>query len=161
VYEFLDWRAEDVMSEPVGIAPDATLAEAEALFQEHGFHLLPVVDAEGRLVGVLSTLDLLGAFDFNEDVILPRYHEVMERARVRDVARSTPRTVTPRAPLTRVLRKLVDSGSKSFPVVDPEGDRLVGMVSREDVMDALRRSTQGEKPAARPGPAGGDRADST
>lgn len=149
MYEFLEWCAEDVMSEPVTVGPDASLAEAEALFEEHGFNLLPVVDGEGRLVGVLSTLDLLGAFDFNEDVILPRYHEVMERVRVGEVARSTPRTVTPRAPLTRVLRKLVDSGAKSFPVVAPDGDRLVGMVSREDVMNALRRSTRGEKPRPR------------
>lgn len=143
MYEFLEWCAKDVMSEPVTIGPQTSLAEAEALFEEHGFHLLPIVEEDGTLVGVVTSLDLLAAFDFSEDVILPRYEEVMQR-QVREVMRSPPRTVTPRAPLTRVLHKLVDSRSKSFPVVDRE--RVVGVVSRGDVMNALRRATAGEKP---------------
>jgi CBS domain-containing protein len=45
-----------------------------------------------------------------------------------------------------VLQKLVDSRSKSFPVL--EGDRVVGIVAREDVMAALRRAGQGKRPGA-------------
>jgi CBS domain-containing protein len=56
-------------------------------------------------------------------------------------------TVTPRAPLTRVLQKMLDSGSRSFPVVD--GERLVGVVAREDLLGALRRGVAGERPWAR------------
>ena len=56
--------------------------------------------------------------------------------------------MTPRAPLARVLRKLVDSRAKSLPVVEKEC--VVGVVSREDVMGALRRSGAGEKPPGAP-----------
>ena len=143
MYEFLEWRAEDVMSEPLCIAPSTTLAEAERLLEKHGYNTLPVVDAERRLLGVISSLDLLRAFDFSEDAILPAYHRIMEKS-VETVMSRDAQTLTPRAPLTRVLRKLVDSGSKSFPVVD--GERVVGVVAREDVMQALRRAQAGEKP---------------
>jgi len=143
VYEFLEWRAEDVMSEPLCIAPSTTLAEAEKLLEQHGFNALPVVDAEGRLEGVVTALDLLRAFDFSEDAILPAYHRIMQRS-VASVMSRDAQTVTPRTPLTRVLRKLVDSRSKSFPVVD--GGRVVGVVARVDVMQALRRGDSGEKP---------------
>jgi len=143
VYEFLEWRAEDVMSEPLCVAPNTTLAEAEKLLEQHGFNALPVVDAEGRLEGVVTALDLLRAFDFSEDAILPAYHRIMQRS-VASVMSRDAQTVTPRTPLTRVLRKLVDSRSKSFPVVD--GGRVVGVVARVDVMQALRRGDSGEKP---------------
>jgi CBS domain-containing protein len=56
----------------------------------------------------------------------------------RDVA-----TVTPRMPLTRLLQRMLDTRNKSFPVVD--GARLVGVVAREDVLQALRRAAAGEK----------------
>ena len=54
------------------------------------------------------------------------------------------KTVTPRARLTQVLEKMVRTRMKSFPVID--GDTLVGIVSREDVMGALRRAAAEEKP---------------
>lgn len=146
-YEFLEWRALDVMSKPLCIAPTATLAEAERLLEQHGYNALPVVDGDGALLGVVTSLDLLRAFDFNEDVILPDYDRIMERP-VATVMSRDALTVTPRAPLTRVLRKLVDTRNKSFPVVD-EG-RVVGMVAREDLMRALRRARGGEKPAQSP-----------
>ena len=143
MYEFLDYQVQDVMSRPVTVTPEATLGEAEERLEKHGFNALPVVDARGALVGVVTSLDLLRAFDFPEDTILPRFSDVMER-RVERVMSRDPQTVTPRMPLTRLLQKIVDTRNKSFPVVDDE--RVVGVVAREDVMLALRRATAGVAP---------------
>jgi CBS domain-containing protein len=63
---------------------------------------------------------------------------------VSDVMQREVQTVTPRTPLHRVLRKIVETRNKSFPVV--EDDHLVGVVAREDVMLALRRGSEGLKP---------------
>ena len=145
MYEFLQWRVEDVMSKPLCIEPSASLAEAEQLLERHGYNALPVVDAEGVLLGVVTSLDLLRAFDFSEDAILPDYEKIMRR-NVAAVMSRDAQSVAPRAPLTRVLRKLVDTRNKSFPVVD--GARVVGVIAREDVMQALRRARAGEKPGA-------------
>ena len=143
MYEFLDYRVEDVMSRAVTVRAEATLAEAEALLEKNGFNSLPVVDAGERLIGIVSSLDLLRAFAFPEDTILPRFSEVMQRP-VSTVMSRDAQTVCPRTPLTRVLQKIVDTRNKSFPVID--GDRVVGMVAREDVMGALRRAEEGWKP---------------
>jgi len=44
MYEFLDYRVSDVMNEnPVTVGPRTTLAEVEAIFEEHDFNGLPVV----------------------------------------------------------------------------------------------------------------------
>ena len=141
MHEFLSWCVEDVMSQPRCVAPETTLAEVERLLEQHGFNALPVADAEGRLLGVVTSLDLLRAFDFSEDAILPDYDRAMRRSAGSVMSRDA-KSVTRRAPLTRVVRKLVDSGCKSFPVVDD--GRVVGVVAREDVMRALRRAQAGE-----------------
>ena len=143
MYEFLGYQVQDVMSIPVSIVPQATLAEAEQLLETRGFNALPVVTREGQLVGVVTSLDLLKAFRFTEESILPPYDEIMRRS-VESVMCREPVSVRPRTPLTRVLEKLVATRDKSFPVVD-EG-RLVGVVAREDVMQALRRADAGERP---------------
>lgn len=144
MYEFLDYQVQDVMSQPVTIRPQASLGEAEQLLEKHRFNGLPVVDVTGDLVGFVTSLDLLRAFTFGEDTILPPYEDIMRRP-VEDVMTREPHTVRPRTPLTRILRKMIDTRNKSFPVVDD--DRLVGIVAREDVMRALRRADAGEKPA--------------
>jgi CBS domain-containing protein len=56
--------------------------------------------------------------------------------------------VTPDMPLNRVLAAMLETGSKSFPVLD--GDRLVGMISRADVVRALRAAAAGEPPRRDP-----------
>jgi len=143
VYEFLDYRVQDVMNRPVSIGPETTLAEVEALLEKHGFNALPVVDTAERLLGLVTSLDLLRAFDFPESEILPAFDRVMERP-ASDVMTQDVLTVTPLTPLTRVVEKIVDTRNKSFPVVDD--DRLVGMVAREDVMLALRQGIAGARP---------------
>ncbi len=148
MYEFLDYRVEDVMTgDLVTVAPGATLAEAEWIFEKHDFNGLPVVGARGQLVGFLTQLDLLRAFRFSDDHVFPPYSEIMKRS-VSSVMSRDVLTVTPRAPLTRVLEKMVDSRSKSLAVVD--GDRLVGVVAREDVLAGLRRGVAGERPGSEP-----------
>jgi len=143
VYEFLDVQVQDVMNRPVMVTLDTTLAEVELLLEKHGYNALPVVDTAERLLGLVSSLDLLRAFCFPEDAILPPYEEIMARG-VESVMTRDVLTVCPRTPVTRVLQKIIDTRNKSFPVLD--NDRVVGVVAREDVMLALRRATAGRRP---------------
>jgi CBS domain-containing protein len=143
VYEFLDYLVSDVMSKPTVVGPDATLAEVERILEQTGFNGLPVV-AVGALVGFVTSLDLLEAFRFTPDAILPPYDEIMRRS-VSSVMAKEPAVVQPSTRLTRVLEKMVATRNKSFPVIDAKG-ALVGVVAREDVMQALRRASAGEHP---------------
>jgi CBS domain-containing protein len=143
MYEFLDYRACDAMTrDPITIAPEASLAEAEALLDQHGFNALPVVGAARELLGIVTKLDLLRAFRFTDQHMFPPYEEIMARP-VREVMVADLSTVTPRTPLTRVLETLVRLRTKSLPVV--EDGAVVGMIAREDVLQALRRAVAGER----------------
>lgn len=144
MYEFLAWRVADVMSsDVVAIAPNATVGDAEALFDAHDFDALPVLGPDGTLAGILSKLDVLRAYHFTPDSIVPRYEEIRRRT-VGELMALQPLTVAPEAPLTRVLETLVATRVKSLPVV--ADGRLVGVVAREDVLRALRRAAAGESP---------------
>jgi CBS domain-containing protein len=142
MYEFLEYRVCDVMTaDPVRLGADASLADAVRLFDEHDFNALPIIADDGTLRGVVTKLDVLGAFRFTDDEMFPAYDEIMKRPVV-DATSADARTVSSRAHLTDVLEKMVETRAKSFPVVD--GQQLVGVVAREDVLRGLRRASRGE-----------------
>lgn len=144
MYEFLAWRADDVMTRAVDrIGPEARIAEAEDRFDARDFDALPVVAADGSLVGIVSKLDVLRAYVFSSETIVPHYDEIRARP-VRTIMTLQPLTIPPTQPLTRVLELLAATRVKSLPVV--EDGRLVGIVAREDVLRALRSAAAGESP---------------
>jgi CBS domain-containing protein len=143
VYEFLDYQVCDAMTrDPVTVSPRASLADVEALFEKHGWNAFPVVE-DSRLVGLITSLDLLKAFRFTRDHLFPPYPEIM-RSSVAGVMRQEVETVAPRTPLPRALEKMVRTRNKSLPVL--QDDHVVGILTRDDVMRALRRAVAGEKP---------------
>ena len=143
MYEFLDYRACDAMTrDPITIGTESSLAKAEALLEQHDFNALPVMGPGRELLGVVTKLDLLRAFRFTDRHMFPPYEQIMARP-VREVMVTDLATVTPRTPLTRVLETLVRLRTKSLPVV--EDGALVGMIAREDVLQALRRAVSGER----------------
>ena len=144
MHEFLQYRVRHVMTTRLEtIEPRASLARAQEIFDQHDFNALPVVEPDGRLVGIFTKLDLLAAFAFTSTSIIPHYEDVM-RSQVSERMTREPVTVGPDLPLTRVLQELVATRNKSFPVVNGTG--LVGIVAREDVLRALRRAAAGEPP---------------
>jgi CBS domain-containing protein len=139
MYEFLQYRVKDAMTpEPITTTPDTPLRDLEQIFEEHDFNGVPVLDEAGDLVGLVTKFDLLKAFTLTPKSIIPHYDDIMQQP-ARSVMLLEPLTVTPDLPLSRALQRLVEMRVKSFPVV--EGERLVGIISREDVLKALRRAT--------------------
>jgi CBS domain-containing protein len=67
--------ASDLMTTPaVCVHPDTTVAHAAKLLAEEGVHRLPVVDADGHLIGIVSRRDVLGVFlrsdqDLREEIL--------------------------------------------------------------------------------------------
>ncbi len=137
--------------DPIAISPKAKLREAEELFETHDFNGVPVVDSQRNLLGMLTKFDLLKAFRFDSHTLVPHYDDIMEQI-VETVMTREPVTVAPQLPLSRLLQKLVEMRTKSLPVVENE-HRLVGIISRQDVLKALRRATTKREVPAHEDPA--------
>ena len=139
MYGFIEFRVRDAMTPPVTISASATLADAERVFEERDFNMLPVVEGN-RMVGVLSKLDLMKAFAFTNSSLIPPYAEIMQRP-VKQYMNTEPFVADPEMPLTRALQRMVETRCKSLPVVREK--RIVGIVAREDVLRALRCAVAG------------------
>jgi len=134
--KFLAMQTRDVMTKLVLTVPrHLTLRELETLFETHDFNGFCVVDRHS-LVGVVTKFDFLKNFIFTPRTVFPHYDDLMQRT-VEQIMTTKPYTVHPPTPLTRVLEMMVETRDKAFPVVD-EKNRLVGIISRGDIVKALK-----------------------
>ena len=147
MYRFIEYTTGQYMTqEVITVARSTTLRELEQLFERHDFNAFPVVEA-GTMLGLVTKLDFLRAFIFTTGQIVPHYDELMQRV-VSDVMTEAVVHLDATTPLTRALQMMVDLKARSFPVVRPDR-QLAGMISREDVMRALRDATSAERNALR------------
>jgi CBS domain-containing protein len=140
MYRFLECTVDGYMTRNVkSVTSQVTLRELDELFERHDFNAFPVVEG-GRMLGLVTKFDFLKAFAFTCGQLVPHYDELMQR-RVGEVMSKAVIHIEPTAPLTRALQKMVDLKARSLPVVGSDG-KLVGIISREDVMRALEEATQ-------------------
>lgn len=116
------------------------MRELGALIEKRDFNSFPVVE-QGKMVGIVTKFDFLRAFAFTTGQMVPHYDALMQRP-VGEMMTEAVVHVEPAAPLTRVLQLMVNLKSRSFPVIGPDR-QLAGIISREDVIRALKESTQG------------------
>jgi CBS-domain-containing membrane protein len=137
LYNFLEQTAADHMTRTAStVRCELMLQELEELFEKDDFNAYPV-EENSQVVGVVSKFDFLACFVFSPASMVPRYDDLMKRT-VADIMTPDFISVREETKLTRVLQLMVDHRIRSMPVI--EGDhRLVGMISREDVMRALQR----------------------
>lgn len=128
-------RARDVMSFPViTLRADTLVYVAAALLVSHGYAGAPVVDAEGRVVGIATEADLV------RGRVLPEGWELTgERPDppVSAVMTRSPTSMRSEDDLADVVALMLDTNIRSVPIV--EDGRLVGIVSRRDVLRAVAR----------------------
>ena len=142
-------RAHQIMTRSViTITPDATILEAAKTMLRHHVSGLPVVDAAGKLVGIVSEGDfvrrseigtqrkhgrwltfLLGAGTAATDYV----HEYGRK--ISDVMTSEPLTIAEDATLEEIVTLMETNGVKRLPVMN--GDKLVGIVSRANLLQAV------------------------
>lgn len=140
MYRFLESTAAQYMTPAVkSVTRQCSMAELESLFAQYDFDALPVVE-DGHMLGIVTKFDFLSAFAFTTGQLVPSYDELMKKT-VGEVMTEGVVHVEPTTPLTRVLQLMVNLKLRSFPVLGPDR-QLVGMISRGDVMRALKQATQ-------------------
>ena len=140
MYRFLECTVGQYMTrDVVVVGPQLTLRELEGLFAARDFNAFPVVEHD-RLIGIVTKFDFLKAFIFTTTQMVPHYDELMS-GKVADVMTREVVDVQADVPLTRVLQMMVGLKARSFPVRHNSGS-LAGVISREDIMRAIKESVQ-------------------
>ncbi len=144
----------DMMTRPaISVEPGTSIRDVARLLVEHGVSGLPVVDARGAVVGVISEGDLL-VKEGGPDSIRHRplahlfgesreTQEALARVEARtagDAMTSPAITIDAQRPLQAAAALMVEKGIKRLPVT--EGDVLVGIVTRADLVRAFLQSDE-------------------
>jgi CBS domain-containing protein len=126
----------DVMSrEAVTVAPDAGVNDAWRVLAEHGVAQAPVLDAGGRVVGLLLRADM-APLDLLPEPGAIKEAIALARRPVHEVMISPIPTVAAGTDLRRVAGVLLETGLPGLPVTDEQG-LLAGFISRTDILRAV------------------------
>lgn len=143
------WNVADVMTfGALSVQEDTPFKEIVDLMEAHGINAVPVVDGFDRVVGVVSSADLLPKIEFAGDDDHLRLFENRHIRQARGKAHATAAGELMNAPAVTVMgttslvaaARIMDAaGLKRLPVVDELG-RLTGMVTRRDLLKVFLRS---------------------
>lgn len=136
----------DIMSKDVAtITPETRLRDVADTFRKHRFKTLPVVDAERRLIGLVTQNDLIQRAQeealHHQATFASSLSRLLTRRSAPTLAREimTPpeESVSPQEGIGILVRLLADGGVQAVPVLEEE--RLAGIVTRSDLLEALAR----------------------
>lgn len=154
-------KAADVMTARViSVTPEASVLECVRLMLQHRISGLPVIDAKGVLLGVVTEGDFLRRVEAGTERKRPRWLEffagparladeyVQSHGRkVSDVMTPEPITINEDTPVEEVVRLMEERRIKRLPVM--RGSKVVGIVSRANLLHALASVGREAAPAAK------------
>jgi acetoin utilization protein AcuB len=129
---------ESMKTDLVAVNPTTKLADAKTLMEKGNFRHLPVVDDEGKLVGIITDRDMR---DAHPSSLLDKatYQQTLEKVMqhsVEEVMTKAPLTIAPYYTLQDTLLMMGRKKVGALPVVDDEG-RLKGIMSTRDMLRAF------------------------
>jgi CBS domain-containing protein len=140
------------------VRPDASVTEAARLMVEHGVSGLPVVDAHGQLVGIVTEGDFLRRTETGTERRRPRWLEFLlgsgrlaneyvhsHARKIQEIMTPDVITVFQSTPLQDVVTVMERHRIKRVPVLD--GEKLVGIISRANLVQALARLAEEASPS--------------
>jgi CBS domain-containing protein len=142
-------RAHQIMTQHViAIGADAPIVEAVDTMLRHHVSGLPVIDTDGKLIGIISEGDFIRRAELGTQRKRGRWLSFLVGAdriaadfvhahgrKVGDIMTPVPLTISEETPLVRIVEIMESNSVKRLPVV--RGNRMVGIVTRSDFLPAL------------------------
>src|SRR5215467_4805134 len=130
---------EVMRSKVVALPAASTVAQVQQSLrdQRQAQRLLPIVDAKGLLVGVLTRGDLRKRLEQEGEAALPR--------RLSELVRRETVEAFPDEPLRFVVYRMAEKGITRLPVVERDSRKFLGLVSLDDLLKARTRHLEEER----------------
>jgi acetoin utilization protein AcuB len=122
--------------EVITVEQEASIFDAQHLMAENKFRHLPVIDADGRLIGIVTDRDIRSAlpYDFFKDPDSPK--EKISALKVKDIMTKDPLSISPADTIQDALLLIQNSNVGALPVIDDDR-RLKGIISVRDLLRAF------------------------
>ncbi|EGY24427.1 CBS domain pair family protein [Desulfovibrio sp. A2] len=128
-----EWMTKDVIT----VTPDTSMMKASKILKENRIRRLPVVDAEGRLIGIVSDRDIKEASPSKATTLdMHELYYLLSEIKVKDIMTRDPFTVRADDTVETVALNMIEKRIGGLPVID-DGGKLVGIISDSDVFKVL------------------------
>ena len=128
-----EWMTQDVIT----VTPDTSMMKASKILKENRIRRLPVVDAEGRLIGIVSDRDIKEASPSKATTLdMHELYYLLSEIKVKDIMTRDPFTVRAEDTVETVALNMIEKRIGGLPVID-DGGKLVGIISDSDVFKVL------------------------
>ncbi len=135
-------------SNPITVSPETTHKQATEIMRERNIHHLPVVDKNGKLVGIVVEDDLLAAQPSPATTLsIYEIHGLLSRLQLKDIMHKQVFTTSPECPLEEAAELMLREDIGCLPVME-EG-KLVGIITDTDIFRALVTLLGGGQTGAR------------
>lgn len=134
--------------DPVTITTDTSLKEALELVRSKAFRHMPVLDENGKLVGIVTEKSLVYASPISATTLsVFEVDYILSRTKIGQIIQGPVVTVGPDLPIEEAARVMVDHRIGCLPVV--EGDKLIGIISDTDIFRVFVEGLGGGHPSLR------------
>jgi acetoin utilization protein AcuB len=118
--------------------PETGIFEAQELMAQSKIRHLPVIETDGRLVGIVTDRDIRSAlpYEFFKKHPSKREKEKFSKLQIKDIMSKNPITISPTYTIQDALLMIQDAKVGALPVVDEE-NRLTGIISVRDLLRAF------------------------
>ena len=127
-----------MVSQVITIDKDASVFEAQEKMASSGIRHLPIVDADNRLIGIVTDRDIRSAMPYRliKEKGVTKEREKLAQLKVEDIMTHDPMTISPMHTIQDALLMIQKEKVGAFPVVDDEG-KLEGILSVRDLLRAF------------------------
>ena len=128
-----DWMTTDVLT----VRPETSLPEAHQIMVSEEIRRLPVVDDEGRLIGMVTLGDVRGAQPSPATSLsIWEMNYVLSNLKIEKIMSPNPITIHPEQTIGEAARIMLENRISGIPVVNAEG-RICGIITESDIFSMV------------------------
>lgn len=124
-------------TEVISLTPERTMMKASKLMKDNGIKRLPIVDENGKLVGIVSDRDIKEASPSKATTLdTHELYYLLSEIKLKDIMTTNPETVDPEDTVEKAAVIMDEKRIGGMPVVDKSGN-LVGVITDSDIFKVL------------------------
>lgn len=128
-----NWMTQDVIT----VHPDTTLPEAHRIMMDEEIRRLPVVDNDGKLVGIITLGDVRGAQPSPATSLnIWELNYLLSSLTIDKIMTPKPMTISPDATIGDAARTMLEHRVSGLPVVSEDG-KLAGIITESDIFSMV------------------------
>lgn len=121
---------------PITASPEMTIHQASNIMKQHKIHRLPVLDANKKLIGIISEKDIAQATPSSATTLsVFEINALLDKLTVSKIMTKNPVTIQTDTSIEEAAHLMLDHDFSCLPIM--EGDKLVGIVTKHDMFKMI------------------------